>query len=73
VFDSPHSGTTDDQEFSFLLPDTPAYSGITGPMETRIVGYSGQYGGHKTSLVAFKLYGAIVPSSSGVRDWCDSR
>jgi hypothetical protein len=69
VHTTARDGGTDDQEVSFLLPDTAAYTGITGPVEFRIVGFSGQYGGHKTSLVAFKLYGGLAFPTAGIPDW----
>ena len=50
VFDSDRYQTTRDLEFSFSLPDTQDYSDLTDPVEIRIYGYSGQWGGHKTSL-----------------------
>jgi hypothetical protein len=59
LFSSDRSGSTADLEYVFRLPDTPVYESITGPVEIRIYGYSGQYGGHKTSLIDFKLNGTI--------------
>jgi hypothetical protein len=60
VFDSERYQTTRDLEFSFSLPDTQHYSDLTDPVEIRIYGYSGQWGGHKTSLMDFKLSGKII-------------
>ena len=55
VFDTGHFTDDTDREFVFTLPDTAAYSNLTSAMTFRLVGYSGQYAGHKTSLRAFKL------------------
>jgi len=55
LFSSPRSGSTADQQFSLSLPDTAAYQAISGPFAIRIYGFSGQWGGHRTSLIQFKL------------------
>ncbi len=55
VFDTGHFTDDTDREFVFALPNTPTYSNVTSAVTFRICGYSGQYGGHKTSLRAFKL------------------
>ena len=54
VFTSTHTydiGTN--LEFTFTLPDTSAYDAVSGPLEFHIYGY----GGHRTSLTAFRLNG----------------
>jgi len=69
VFTSHHSydlGTN--LEFVFTLPDTAAYGPVSGPVELRLYGYSGQYGGHRTSLLAFKLKGQVIAVCSGDHD-----
>jgi len=61
VFTSHHThdvGT--DLEFVFSLPDTTAYNTVSGPVEFRLYGFRGQYGGHKTSLTDFKLNGQMI-------------
>jgi hypothetical protein len=58
VFDTGHFTDDTDREFIFTLPNIVAYSNVTSAVTFRIVGYSGQYGGHKTSLRAFKLSAA---------------
>jgi hypothetical protein len=55
VFDTGHFTDDTDREFVFTLPNTATYSNVTTAVTFRICGYSGQYGGHKTSLRAFKL------------------
>jgi hypothetical protein len=55
VFDSGHFTDTIDREFVFTLPDAAAYSNLTTAVTFRLVGYSGQYAGHRTSLPAFKV------------------
>jgi hypothetical protein len=57
VFTSPHNADTADMEYVVTLPTTAAYAAL-GATELRIYGYSGQYGGHKTSITAFKLRAA---------------
>jgi hypothetical protein len=32
-------------------------------------GFSGQYGGHKTSMIAFKLHGEIRAPGAAVEEW----
>jgi hypothetical protein len=69
VFTSNHTydvGTN--LEFEFTLPDTTLYSNISGAVEFRIYGFSGQYGGHRTSLTAFKLNGQILSTCVGDHD-----
>lgn len=62
LFDTNRFTTTADEQFTFNLPNTEAYNNITAPVEFRIVGYSGQWGNHKTSLIAFKLIGDSTTS-----------
>jgi len=52
--------STSDEQLTFTLPDRPAYAGIAGPFEVRLYGFSGQYAGHKTGLLTFRLDGRIV-------------
>jgi hypothetical protein len=65
VFDTGHFGGDTDREFVFALPNTAAYAKVTSRFTFRLYGYSGQHGGHKTSLRAFKLSAAptAVPQS----------
>jgi len=48
--------------FECVVPEDAAYQGITAPVEFRIYGFSGQYGGasHKTSLMSYKLRAKYV-------------
>jgi hypothetical protein len=69
VYTTSRDGSADDLEYSFTLPNTAAYNGITAPFELRLYGFSGQYGGHKTSLVAFRLDGVIAPLTAGLNGW----
>jgi hypothetical protein len=55
-------------EFVFTLPDTTAYGTVTGSVEFRVYGFSGQYGGHRTSLTAFKLNGQMISTCIGDHD-----
>jgi hypothetical protein len=56
LFVTPQFWETDEpREFTFTLPDSAAYDGLTGPLEVRIYGFDAQYGGHRTRLTAFKL------------------
>jgi hypothetical protein len=55
VFDTGRFTDDTDREFVLTLPDTAAYSNLTSAVTFRLVGYSGQYAGHKTSLRALKL------------------
>ena len=48
------------EDYIFRFPDKSPYENISKPVEIRIYGFSGQYGGHKISLKAFKLFGEIV-------------
>lgn len=60
VFTAPYNGGTDEIEHVFTLPDTAAYENLSTSVQFRLVGYAGQYGGHKTSLTSFKLNGVVV-------------
>jgi len=60
VFDGAREDDMRDVEFAFRLPDTQAYGSLADPVEIRIYGYAGQWGGHRTSLVDFRLEGRIV-------------
>lgn len=55
VFDTGRFTDLTDREFVFKLPGSEAYARVAGRFEFRLVGYGGQYGGHKTSLRAFRL------------------
>jgi hypothetical protein len=55
LFTTARFTSTVDQEFSFTLPDTAAYGAISGTVEFRIVGFSGQFAGHRTSISSFKI------------------
>lgn len=55
VFDTGRFTSRERQNFTFQLPDTAAYNGLTGPVEFRIYGYSGQYYAHDFALEAFSL------------------
>lgn len=68
VFTTPRFTATVDQEFTFRLPDTPAYENLSAPIEVRIYGYSGQYAGHKTSIRAFK----ITRAAKGFDRWIET-
>ncbi|MBA4387854.1 MAG: hypothetical protein C0404_07725 [Verrucomicrobia bacterium] len=70
IFTSDHDGGTDDQTLAFNLPNTAAYRMLSGAVEFRVYGFSGQYGGHRTSLIDFKLTAAtpycVRPASADV-------
>ncbi|HMP84277.1 MAG TPA: hypothetical protein PKA41_16385, partial [Verrucomicrobiota bacterium] len=55
VFDTGHFTDDTDREFVFTLPDIGVYSNVTSAVSFRIIGYAGQYAGHRTSLRAFKV------------------
>ncbi|MFO1481961.1 MAG: hypothetical protein U1F71_01235 [Verrucomicrobiaceae bacterium] len=69
IYTSPHFTSVVDEEFVFTLPDTAAYAAVSDPVELRILGYFGQYGGHKTSITAFK----ITRAASAFDQWVESR
>lgn len=69
VHTTPRSQDTADQEVSFLLPNEPAYNGLSGPFQFRIVGFAGQYGGHKTSIVGFRLGGQVRSAIAVSEAW----
>jgi len=48
--------------FDVTMPASAAYQAVTAPVEFRIYGFSGQYGGasHKTSVMSFKLRAQYV-------------
>jgi hypothetical protein len=60
VFVTSRIDSTSDEQLTFTLPDRPVYEGIKGPFELRLYGFSGQYAGHKTSLLGFRMGGQIV-------------
>jgi hypothetical protein len=60
VFTTSRIDSTSDEQLTFTLPNTAAYSRITGPFELRLYGFSGQYAGHKTSLLSFRLNGQVA-------------
>ena len=60
VFVTARIDSTSDEQLSFVLPDRPAYQAVQGPFELRLYGFSGQYAGHKTSLLAFRLAGQVM-------------
>jgi hypothetical protein len=60
VFTTARIDSTSDEELTFTLPNTPAYQRITSPFELRLYGFSGQYAGHNTSLLGFRLNGQIA-------------
>ncbi len=63
-------GGEEDLPYGLTLPDDPAWNDLTGPVEFRLVGFAGQYGGHETSLRAVRLDGEIVPEGgASVSDW----
>jgi hypothetical protein len=60
VFISPRTGSTDDMEYTFALPDKEIYNSIHEPFELRIYGFSGQYAGHKAELYNFRIEGKVT-------------
>ena len=69
VFDTGYFTDDTDREFVFTLPNTAAYSNVTSAVTFRLVGYSGQYAGHKTSLRAFKLSADPALVQTGFNQW----
>jgi hypothetical protein len=55
---------TRDIEYVVTLPDDPDYEGLTGPVEFRVYGFAAQYGGHRTSLIGFRLNGSLDGTAS---------
>lgn len=55
VYDTGRFTATTAQTFTFQLPDTSAYNNLSGPVQVRIYGYSGQYLGHDFALEDFEL------------------
>ncbi|MBN2369620.1 MAG: hypothetical protein JXO72_03960 [Vicinamibacteria bacterium] len=64
LFNSETSEESGDLDFEIALPSSPAYGSLSGQFEIRIYGYAGQYGGHKTSLIAFSLGGTFAGAGS---------
>ncbi|MBX3728878.1 MAG: hypothetical protein KF858_06810 [Candidatus Sumerlaeia bacterium] len=64
LLESDRDQSEDEAEFRIVLPDEQAFRQIEGPVEFRIYGHAGQYGGHDTSLLAVRLDGEIVPPRS---------
>jgi len=69
VFDTGHFTDTTDREFVFTLPNLAAYSNVTSAVTFRVVGYSGQYAGHRTSLGAFKLSADPASVQTAFNQW----
>jgi hypothetical protein len=66
VFTSKHThDVVTNLEFTFSLPDTTADDALSGLLELRIYGFSGQYGSHQTSLTAFRLNRQIISTCIG--------
>ncbi len=55
VFDSGRFTSTSEQVFTFQLPNTSTYAGLTAAAEIRILPYGGQYSGHDSAITGFKL------------------
>ncbi|MBL9144379.1 MAG: hypothetical protein JNM99_11940 [Verrucomicrobiaceae bacterium] len=68
VFTTARFTSTVDQEFVFTLPDSAAYEGLTNAVEFRLVGFSGQYAGHKTSISGFK----VTSKATAFDTWTES-
>lgn len=62
LFISARSESLSPVVYDVTLPHSAAYQSVTTPVEFRIYGFSGQYGGegHKTSLMSFKLRAQYV-------------
>lgn len=69
IFDTGRFTDDTDREFVFSLPNTAAYSNVTSAVTFRLCGYSGQYGGHRTSLRAFKLSADPATVQTGFNQW----
>lgn len=73
VFATARDTSSEDRIYEFRLPQGEAWRRLSGNVEFRIYGYSGQYG-HKTALVDFMLGGKIGPSSKvREREWSGYR
>ncbi len=68
IFTTPRFTSSVDQEFVFTLPDTSAYEGLTGAVEFRLIGFAGQFAGHKTSIAGFK----VTRRASAFDNWVES-
>ncbi|GAB4170152.1 MAG: hypothetical protein Fur0032_08920 [Terrimicrobiaceae bacterium] len=56
VFVTPRiSSTGTTEQFTVTLPQVPALASISGTISFRLVGYSGQFSGHVTRLVSFRV------------------
>ncbi|MDX2175475.1 MAG: hypothetical protein SF028_03285 [Candidatus Sumerlaeia bacterium] len=66
VFTTDRDGGEEDSEHRFTLPDIPSFEALASPVEFRIYGFAGQYGGHATSLTELRVDGVLAPLSAGV-------
>lgn len=74
IFVSSRDSSSDRLEFSFQLPGTEAYGNLAGPVELRLYGFSGQYGGHRAALLDFAMAGTVAgPPLEAARDGAGTR
>lgn len=64
VFLSPRIDSTDDQELRIVLPDTSSWRNLSQPVEFRLYGYGGQWGGHRMALLSLRLDGTLRGSQN---------
>jgi len=55
VFSSERNTSSSDTQYSFELPNDPAYQAVSENVEIRIVPFAAQYSGHKAAIISFKL------------------
>lgn len=61
LFVTPRLGATGTSfEFEAVLPSTPAFGGISGPVSFRLVGFGGQFSGHQVRLTDFRVRALTV-------------
>jgi len=65
---TPRSQSEDDQTLRIAFPQEPRFRALTQPVEFRLIGYSGQYGAHPTSLLALRVTGALGGEDAG-EEW----
>jgi len=63
-----YDGDVSDITHTFRFPTTAAYRAISGPLQIRIYGFSGQFDNHPCGLVDFKLTAAtaypVIPAAA---------
>ena len=54
-----YAGDTSDITETFTFPTTAAYRAISGTLQVRMYGFAGQFSGHRSGLIDFKITAAM--------------